>query len=490
MNSSPAFRRALIALSHPVSIAAVIVVLLNDHWWRRVAPSWFTGKIGDCAWLIFAPFLLALLLAWLLPRREKIVGYAAIMGVGLIFGLAKTVPAFHTLTLDVLEFLTGWPNVLRMDPTDLIALPALVIAWWIWRQSVARSLCLTDRGWVLLPLAIFATMADSGPDFRGLSCLGKSGNSILASDYSTSYVSRDGGLSWAEETTEEVSRTDCGLRPKVMQDSNNPLVRFRLADSGLLERSEDGGKSWQTEHVAATMPEAQAVYLQRNWTDYGYPGYYIPRFDYGPMDAIMDPSTGNLILATGFQGVMVRTPDGEWHTIGVGPYQPIDLRQPDRVVSLLAGEGLLALVVFALAAATTAPGVLSRKVKVLLVLGWLALIGTLSVRVIFLQGNYTTMGEQLSLYGTLIAGGIAALVAAIRLIAAFRLSPTAAGITIGLSALTALLFLVPFIVWTQNGIPRYNAALLFAGMIVAAMCFAGYRYLQRYAIVPKDLTTT
>ena len=44
-----AVRRALLALSHPISIAAVIVVLLNDHWWRRVAPSWFTGKIGDFA---------------------------------------------------------------------------------------------------------------------------------------------------------------------------------------------------------------------------------------------------------------------------------------------------------------------------------------------------------------------------------------------------------------------------------------------------------
>ena len=131
MRNNPAFRRALLALSHPVSILGVIVVLLNDHWWRHAAPSWFTGKIGDFAWLIFAPFLLAAILAWLFPRREKFVGYAAIIGVGLIFGLAKTVPAFHALTIDVLEFLTGWPNVLRMDPTDLLALPALLIAWWI-----------------------------------------------------------------------------------------------------------------------------------------------------------------------------------------------------------------------------------------------------------------------------------------------------------------------------------------------------------------------
>src|SRR5512138_641439 len=75
MNNST-FRRALSSLSHPVSLGAIIIVLLNDHWWQRVAPSWFTGKIGDFAWLIFAPFLLAMLLAWLFPRREKLVSYA------------------------------------------------------------------------------------------------------------------------------------------------------------------------------------------------------------------------------------------------------------------------------------------------------------------------------------------------------------------------------------------------------------------------------
>ncbi len=63
-----AFRRTLIALSHPASIVALIMVLLNDHWWQRVAPSWFIGKIDDFAWLIGAPFLLAAAQAWL-PKR-------------------------------------------------------------------------------------------------------------------------------------------------------------------------------------------------------------------------------------------------------------------------------------------------------------------------------------------------------------------------------------------------------------------------------------
>ena len=62
MHVNVAFRRTLISLSHPVSIGAIALLLFNDHVWRRVAPSWFTGNIGDFAWLIFTPFLLAVVL--------------------------------------------------------------------------------------------------------------------------------------------------------------------------------------------------------------------------------------------------------------------------------------------------------------------------------------------------------------------------------------------------------------------------------------------
>ena len=449
----PYFSTRLLSLSHPISIVGIIVVLLNDHWWRRVAPSWFTGKVGDFAWLIFAPFLLALLLAWLMPRREKLVGYAAIVGVGLIFGLAKTVPAFHALTINVLEFLTGWPNVLRMDPTDLIALPALLIAWWIWQQSAARSIRLSDRGWVLLPLAVFATMADSAqPDF-GINCVEQVGNQtltyVLQSGY---YASQDGGLSWTP-STQEMSKDACGRRPQEIFNSNNPLIRFRFGSDGRqIDRTEDGGRTWQTEYVIDEMSEAQQVYTER--TERGGS----PVFS-APLAAVMDATTGNLIVAAGHQGVAVRTPDGEWHAIGVGQYYPIDLRQPGMVVALLAGEFLFALVVFALAAGTMAPGVPSRKVRLMLVLGWLALCGAVGLKIMFLQGNYSAAGSQFSAYGAIVAGVIAVPAAAIRLIAVFRFNPTAVWVTFGLSALAALLFLVPLIVWSQNGIPSTSRLL-------------------------------
>jgi hypothetical protein len=36
------------------------VLLLNDHLFRIHWPGWWTGKLGDFAWLFFFPFALAL----------------------------------------------------------------------------------------------------------------------------------------------------------------------------------------------------------------------------------------------------------------------------------------------------------------------------------------------------------------------------------------------------------------------------------------------
>ena len=71
----------------------------------------------------------------------------------------------------------------------------------------------------------------------------------------------------------------------------------------------------------------------------------------------------------------------------------------------------------------------------------------------------------------------------------FRFNTKAAWLTIGLSGVTALLFLVPFVVWTQDGIPYYDTAAVYAMVLVVAMCYVGYHYLRRRAITPTNLIT-
>ena len=182
-----AFQRALISLSHPVSIGALVILLLNDHWWRQVAPSWFTGKIGDFAWLIFAPFLLAALLAWLpqrLLRNADVVGYTSIVGTGLIFALAKTVLAAHAAVVRTFEIVIGWTPTVRIDPTDLLALPALWIAWLIWRHAASSSLASFSRGWMILAVGALASVANTPPipDY-GINCLFQQDSKLIATSY-------------------------------------------------------------------------------------------------------------------------------------------------------------------------------------------------------------------------------------------------------------------------------------------------------------------
>jgi hypothetical protein len=109
------------------------LLLLNDHLLRRYWPSWWTGKLGDFAWLFFFPFALAVMLAWLIPpqvpRQEKIVNWCAYGLTGGVFVLAKTVPPFHELLVRTLERVLSMPVALVRDPTDSVALVALAMSW-------------------------------------------------------------------------------------------------------------------------------------------------------------------------------------------------------------------------------------------------------------------------------------------------------------------------------------------------------------------------
>ena len=52
------------ALTHPATVGALAVLLLNDVAFKSVWPgSWATGKLSDLAWVVFASPLLGFLLS-------------------------------------------------------------------------------------------------------------------------------------------------------------------------------------------------------------------------------------------------------------------------------------------------------------------------------------------------------------------------------------------------------------------------------------------
>lgn len=138
---------------HPVVVGAVGVLVINDHVLKHAWPSLLTGKLSDFAGLLFFPLLLH---AWYgivsafagRPRnaRSESALLVAVVATGLVFtlvqlwepagsayqhGLASLQWPFEAVN----ALVRGLPSpglgtvALTPDPTDLIALPALLVSW-------------------------------------------------------------------------------------------------------------------------------------------------------------------------------------------------------------------------------------------------------------------------------------------------------------------------------------------------------------------------
>lgn len=110
-------------LLHPVTLGAMALLAVNDHWGKYAWPGWLTGKLSDCAGLVFFPILLVF--AGL--SRRWAVGLTAIG-----FTLVKTVPpitdSWNWIFTSVYQ-LCGYAEGAQLvcDPSDLIALPFVLV---------------------------------------------------------------------------------------------------------------------------------------------------------------------------------------------------------------------------------------------------------------------------------------------------------------------------------------------------------------------------
>ncbi len=142
-------------LLHPVALAAIAVLAINDHILKDAYPGLVTGKLSDLAGLIFFPLLLQA--GWEIVRsvgKQAAPSGAQALAVavaltGLVFAAIKLSPA----AADLVGMTIGWlqwvaalgsrpgPIATQVvaDWTDLVTLPAVVIAWAMGTARIKRA---------------------------------------------------------------------------------------------------------------------------------------------------------------------------------------------------------------------------------------------------------------------------------------------------------------------------------------------------------------
>jgi hypothetical protein len=120
------WRVRVAAFAHPVTLLAIALFAFNEFVLTPYHPGLLSGKLSDFAGLVFFPLILEV---FGLGRK------AATLLTGLCFVLVKTVPLATALWdrfFDTLYATVGWADGavnLIADPTDLLALVALLLPW-------------------------------------------------------------------------------------------------------------------------------------------------------------------------------------------------------------------------------------------------------------------------------------------------------------------------------------------------------------------------
>ena len=315
-------RAALRWLGAPATVLALAVLALNDHVLKQAVPGVVTGKLSDVAGLFVAPPLLAVVLALLRVRRPE---HVSLVATAVGFTLVKTT-TWGVETANTVWSWGGWPTQILRDPTDLVALPALLLAARVAGTERGREPGLRRRaglalGTLVLPFAVVATAATSCSTPLGLQDVGvvrgdfsgaPSGSEnrlVVPLSYGRASIDADGRLT-ALNDLDEARVPDLGPALEVACSTETPRLCWRRAPGTRepwVEASTDGGTTWTTDY---RMPARQLEQVREAAGD-GC-GDDLPPVS--PNDlAVLDTPQGPLVgVASGRAGLLLRDPDGTW----------------------------------------------------------------------------------------------------------------------------------------------------------------------------------
>ena len=258
--SNQSFENSLHCLQHPLSLLSILILLLNDHVFKVISPSWLTGKLSDFAGLFFFPFIVASGLSLLLTKfnfKSQNIGQLAFGFVIIWFILLKTFPFINSLTSQFCSFFLGRLTYFVLDWTDIIGLISIIPAWRLWNQYRQRKP--TKFAYVALSIGAFAAIATSPIEWTvtNVTDLVYSDDGVIyAADRETfgkdSYPlakSLDGGITWEFGSANE-SLHELGEKRYPVKNCLSDLSEFgnricyRVTNNHRLEVSYDSEENW------------------------------------------------------------------------------------------------------------------------------------------------------------------------------------------------------------------------------------------------------
>jgi len=216
---------------------------------------------------------------------------------------------------------------------------------------------------------------------------------------------------------------------------------------------------WKKEYSLKPMNVREQAYIQKTRSGNVY-------FAILPLNAVFDPNSGNLVLAMGQDGALVRKSDGTWLGVAVGPYTHRSLEAAGfgGMLVLLQGEIVLAVIAVLIAFSILSVRAHPRRFDWLRLLGSLILWG--AVAGIFSPALANGSYVQLIVVTGLLAAGLWSLGWVIA--DAIRLGRRSLAVA-GLALAAGILYLIPYLLWGYGILPEYYTAALVGTILAAAI---------------------
>ncbi|SDZ20693.1 Catechol 2,3-dioxygenase [Amycolatopsis xylanica] len=483
-------------VAHPLTIGATAVLLLNDHVFKQAWPGLVTGKLSDVAGLVVAPPVLGLLLGLFLADRIGAAVAVVLTGAG--FAVVKLTSAGAEAASAVWSGING-PSVVLADSSDLVALPALGLAWWAWRQAASApplpdGLVFRARVVVAVPFAVLAICATSAPasslpSVDSVRSEDGSGGQVVIEVGGLAYGSRSGVDGWTPLPGRPPSDPRQQRRPQTEPCVPDDAAHcYRVHGGGGFDPAEavprggrmlgvdettDAGESW---HTAWEVPAARWQFVLRQ---HPFPAGVDRVESVASVEVMVRTVQGGheVIVANGVEGLAVRGADGAWRRVPVVvpglEIRPMPLTGFGRAIGVeVSTAGLiavLALVIGMSVAAGRAGARLGRgfaPVVVPLVLLSLAALPILGAVAFFASTARMSTGLWL-VVDVCLFGSLAGFALTRRLLPRSRVA-----VVIGAAVLTGLASVGPLLGWTV-GHPQEHDPAVELGLILAACCLVG-----------------